>query len=122
MAKIASYRTAVNKTDGRSFFVFDLVGAPVVNTSSTGKISVTIPRTSIPCNTSNEDVIKSVVGMELPGEIRRIEVAPFEFKGRNGESLTGKHRWIFVAPNQQVAQAAKVAEEVAAAVEDIPVS
>lgn len=123
MAKISGYREAINKTDGRKFFVFDLTGAPVVSISSTGKMSVTVPRTSIPANSTSEDIVKSVVGMELPGEIRRVEVAAFEFTGRNGEKLTGNHRWIFVAEGQKVAAAVAQSAEVATAVvEDAPVA
>ena len=123
MAKILGYRKAFRKSDNQPFFVFDLMGTPTAVVSSTGKISVTVPRTSIPTNTTSEEFVKAAVGMDLPGSIERIQVAPFEFKGRNGETLTGTHRWVFVAPNQSAQQAAVVSAEVAAAaVEDMPIS
>lgn len=122
MAKVIGYRKANRKSDNAVFFVMDLMGAPTAIVSATGKLSVTIPRTSIPTNTTNEDFLKASVGMELPGNIVRIDVAPYEFKGRNGETLTGTHRWVFVAPNQTAQAATIVATSVAEAVEDMPLS
>jgi hypothetical protein len=115
--KISGVRKAFRKSDNQPFFVFDLTGEATAITSSTGKLSIVVPKASSPVsmtvNDTNAAILASMVGTSMDGSIARVETAPREFTGADGKTYTSRHQWVFVAPGATVQSATAVASEIA---------
>ncbi len=87
--------------DGKEFFTLNLMGGvELVQSKTTGSFYATAWNASI-TTTFNEDVCRSLVGKTLPGEIQRVEVAPYHYNIKEtGEVITLHHKYRFNAsPN-----------------------
>ena len=64
---------------GKDFLVMILQGdIEIAVSKETGKPYLTARKTSIPC-TFEESVAKTLLGHQLPGGIKKVEVKPYEF-------------------------------------------
>lgn len=65
--------------DGSEFFVLVLQGSvEFVKSQQTGKFYVTARKCSIP-TTFNEHVCQSMIGQDMPGNIVKVESAPYDY-------------------------------------------
>ena len=93
--KIVGFSKRFRKTDNSEFYVFELFGGPVAHVSSTGKLSLSVPKVTIPSNSMDEELLKASVGLELEGSIVAEECAPVEFVNAQGIKGIRRHNWIF---------------------------
>ena len=79
-------------TDGREFLSMELVGGvELVQSNNTGRFYATVRKCSVPA-TFDESIADSLVGSKIPGEIVRIECAPYEYTIQStGEVVTLQH-------------------------------
>ena len=103
--KIVGFSKRFRKTDNSEFYVFELFGGPVAHVSSTGKLSLSVPKVTIPSNSMDEELLKASVGLELEGSIVAEECAPVEFVNAQGIKGIRRHNWVFkpTADDQQAA-------------------
>jgi len=84
------------RQNGRGEMFMSLIiegGIELVKSRETGRMYATGKRASLPC-TFDKQTCKSLVGQELPGTIRKVEVEPYSFTDtKTGEILTLSHRW-----------------------------
>ena len=98
MVTISSFEQRKNKKN-EEFNVLILQGnAEVVISKETGKPYLTARKTSIPC-TFDENMAKTMLGKELPGEILKMDCdrPPRRFRPRGrwpetGHNTDGRHR------------------------------
>lgn len=95
MVQITNYSVRERK-DGTTFIALELTGdVELVQSSNTGKFYATVRRTSIP-STFDEKVAKTLIGSQLPGNIVRVTVDPYEYVNkRTGEVLQLQHSYSF---------------------------
>jgi hypothetical protein len=95
MVTVANYAVR-QAADGNEFFALVLNGGVEVVRSSTGHFYATSRTTSIP-STFDEEACKKLVGTQLPGDVRRVEVEPYEYTiAETGELITLAHSYVFV--------------------------
>ena len=95
MVKIIDYKQRTTE-DGRSFFTLTLQGGIEIVHSSNGKQYVTIRKASMP-TTFDELTCQSLVGVDLPGTIQRVDCNPYEYTVPNtGEMILLSHRYEYV--------------------------
>ncbi len=96
MVTIADYSKRVN-SDGEEFFVLVLQGGlELVKSQQTGRYYATSKKASLPC-TFNQEMCKTLIGLQLPGSIMKVECDPYEFTvPETGELLTLSHRWQYL--------------------------
>jgi len=67
----------------------------IVNSRTTGNAYATVRKMSIPC-TFSEDLARTMIGKQLPGEIQRKETEPYEYTNKTtGEVLTLTHSYAY---------------------------
>jgi len=100
MVTVTAYAERETK-DGRKFITLELTGGlELVVSSSTGNHYATVRKCSIP-STFGEEIAKSLIGTQLPGEIVRVECEPYEYvKESTGETIMLNYNWSYQAPNQ----------------------
>jgi hypothetical protein len=84
------------RTDGTFFTTLELSGGfELVQSANTGKFYGTIRKTSIPC-TFDESMAKQLIGTQMPGNIVRIQVDPYDFiNPRTGELVRLQHSYSY---------------------------
>jgi hypothetical protein len=103
MVKIIDYKERITE-DGRSFFTLTLQGGVEIVHSSNGNQYVTIRKASLP-TTCDELTCQSLIGMDLPGSIQRVECEPYEYTVPNtGEIIMLTHRFEYFQEETQPAQ------------------
>lgn len=96
--KIIGYSQREN-AEGEKFFTMTVLGSPeVVVSKDTGKAYITARRASV-ATTFNEATCKSLIGMSIPGSVKRVEVEEaYDFTiPESGETIKLSHQWQFVA-------------------------
>lgn len=84
------------KENGESFFVLILQGGIEMVTSKAGGVYMTARKTSI-SSTFDEPTCRSLIGQQLPGEIERFNVEPYEYTvEQTGEVIMLSHRYRYV--------------------------
>lgn len=96
MVKIVNYQVRKNKA-GEDFVSLDLQGDLVmVQSSETGRFYATCKRCSV-TSTFSEEEAKTLIGKELPGNIRRVASESYDFTvPETGEVITLAHRWEYL--------------------------
>ena len=84
------------KVDGSSFITLEITGGvEFVQSSNSGNFYATARKCSIPC-TFSADMAKSLVGSQLPGQIVRVQVDPYEYiNKRTGELMQLQHSYAY---------------------------
>lgn len=93
MVKIVDYAKRTN-SEGKEFFTLKLQGGlEMVKSKETGNYYATAKAASI-TSTFTEDECKALIGQEIPGSVRKIECAPYEYTVKEtGEVIILAHRW-----------------------------
>lgn len=96
MVKIVDYKT-YQKEDGTEFYALVVQGGvEVVQSKETNRTYLTASTVSVPC-TFNEITCQSLVGQDLPGGIRKVEVEPYDYTiPETGEVITLTQRRQYV--------------------------
>ena len=80
---------------GEDFVALILQGdLEMVKSKSSGKFYATARKISIP-STFDQKTAENHVGRQLPGEIQRIEVPPYEYTTPKGEVLLLEHSYVY---------------------------
>ena len=92
MVTIVDYKS-FEKEDGTNFFALVVQGGlEAVKSKETDRTYFTARTAKVPC-TFNEATCKTLIGSELPGKIKRVEVDPYEYAiPDTGELITLSHR------------------------------
>jgi hypothetical protein len=103
MVKVIDYKERITE-GGRSFFTLTLQGGVEIVHSGAGNQYVTIRKASLP-TTFDESICQSLVGVELPGCIQRVECDPYEYTvPSTGEIILLNHRYEYTQEEMQPAQ------------------
>ncbi len=104
MVTIVDYKT-YQKEDGTNFHVLIVQGGvEAVKSSQTNKTYLTARTARVSC-TFNEATCKALIGNEIPGQIKKVEVAPYEYAmPDSGEVISLSHSYCFVTDEEAVIQ------------------
>lgn len=103
MVKIIDYKLRETE-DGRTFFTLTLQGGVEIVHSANGKQYITAKKASM-ATTFDELTCQSLIGVDLPGTIQRIECDPYEYTVPNtGEMILLSHRFEYVQDEPQPVQ------------------
>ena len=88
--------------DGSEFFVLVLQGGvEFVKSQQTGKFYMTARKCSIP-TTFNEHVCQSMIGQDMPGNIVKVESAPYDYViPETGEVIQLTHSYEYVPEGEE---------------------
>ncbi len=111
MVRIINYKKRETE-DGRMFYVLELQGGlEMVKSRETSKYYATAKRTTIP-STFDEETCRSLIGQEMPGNIKKVETEPYEFTIKEtGEVIELNHRWEYSEETETSRQVAKPSVE-----------
>ena len=96
MVKIIDVKTITTET-GKVFNMLVVQGGiePLVS-SKTGKIYLTMRKANV-STTFDVASCKSLIGLELPGKVEKMECEPYEYTVKEtGEIMILKHNWQYV--------------------------
>ncbi|MDO5978252.1 hypothetical protein [Flavivirga spongiicola] len=112
MATIVDYR-ACQSEDGKEFNALEVQGGvEAVKSKETGRTYLTARRASVSC-TFDKATCEILKGTELPGDIKKVEVEPYEYQiPDNGEVIMLSHRFEYVGEDETIVQDHVVQEEV----------
>lgn len=84
------------RKDGSSFIVLEITGGlELIQSSSSGNFYATVRKCTIP-STFSSDIAKTMIGKEIPGEIVRINVDPYQYVNkRTGEIMQLQHSYAY---------------------------
>ena len=84
------------KKDGNSFIALEITGGvELIQSNNTGRFYATVRKCTIP-STFNEAIAKSVVGSQIPGNVVRVLVEPYDFiNPRTGELMQLQHSFAY---------------------------
>ena len=105
MVQVVGFKERQNGR-GESFMSLIVEGGiEMVKSRETGQMYATGKRASLPCTFSKE-TCKGLIGQELPGTIRRVEVEPYTFADqKTGEMITLSHRWLYTQETEGIKEA-----------------
>ncbi len=95
MVTVTNYLERLRK-DGSSFVVLEISGGlELVQSSTSGNFYATMRKCTIP-STFSADIAKTIVGQQIPGEIVRVNVDPYEYVNkRTGEVMRLQHSYAY---------------------------
>ena len=104
MVTIVDYK-AYSKENGENFYVLIVQGGvEAVKSQETGRTYLTARKANVPC-TFNEITCKGLIGSQIPGNVRKEEVEPYEYAlPETGEVIQLQHRYAFVGEEESVLQ------------------
>ena len=104
MVKIVDFRT-YQKEDGTEFCTLKVQGGiEAVKSKETGKMYLTAKVANMSC-TFDEEICKSLIGTDLPGVIKKVEVEPFSYTVPvTGEIITLTHRYEYLSEEECIVQ------------------
>jgi hypothetical protein len=84
------------RNDGSSFIVLEITGGvELVQSSNTGNFYATVRKCTIP-STFSADIAEKLIGSQLPGQIVRVNVDPYEYVNqRTGEVMQLQHSYAY---------------------------
>lgn len=84
------------RKDGSSFIVLEITGGvELVQSSNTGNFYATVRKCSIP-STFDENVAKGLIGSQIPGDIVRVSVDPYNYVNkRTGQIMQLQHSYAY---------------------------
>lgn len=102
MVTIVDYKT-YQKEDGTEFYALVVQGGiETVKSKETGRNYFTARQAVVTC-TFTEETCKSLIGKEMPGGIRRVEVEPYQYTIREtGEVVTLSHRQEYLSEEESI--------------------
>ena len=104
MVTIVDYK-AYSKENGEDFYALVVQGGlESVKSKETGRTYLTARKATVPC-TFDETTCKGLIGSQIPGNIRKEEVEPYEYTvPETGEIIQLQHRYAFVGEEESVLQ------------------
>lgn len=111
MVRITDYRT-IQKENGETFYALIVQGGiEAVKSKETDRIYFTA-RTATVASTFNEATCQSLVGTQFPGEIKRVEVEPYEYLvPETDEIITLSHRYQFIPEEESTVSKQVIRDE-----------
>lgn len=102
MVSIVDYK-AFQKENGEKFYSLVVQGGvEAVKSKESGRTYLTAKTTNLAC-TFNEITCKSLIGTQLPGQIRKVEVDPYEYTDREtGEIVEMTHRYEYLSDEDAI--------------------
>lgn len=102
MVTIVGYKN-YQRESGEVFFALEVRGGiESVKSKDTGRTYFTARTTKIPC-TFNEPTCKALVGTQMPGEIKKVSVDPYEFTVKEtGEIIKMSHRYEYLSEEESI--------------------
>ena len=102
MVTIISYKS-FEREDGEKFYALIVQGGlEAVKSKETGQNYFTAKTAQVPC-TFDEATCKSLVGSQIPGTIKKVEVDPYEYSDpQTGEITTYSQRNVFITEEEEV--------------------
>ena len=84
------------KQNVNSFIALEITGGvELIQSNNTGRFYATVRKCTIP-STFNEAIAKSVVGSQIPGNVVRVLVEPYDFiNPRTGELMQLQHSYAY---------------------------
>lgn len=112
MVTIVDYKT-YQKEDGSEFHAVIVQGGlETVKSKETERTYLTARTAKVPC-TFNEETCKSLIGTQLPGSIRKVDVAAYDYTNpQTGEMLTLTHRYEFIGEEESILKQNVIEKEV----------
>lgn len=93
--KIIDYKLR-ESLEGKSFFALVLQGGVEIVKSASGNSYATVKTVSMP-STFDEATCKAMIGLEMPGTIKKVECAPYEYTiQETGEIILLSHRYEYI--------------------------
>jgi hypothetical protein len=104
MVKIVDFRSII-KDDGTEFFALVVQGGiEAVRSQETQRMYLTAKTANVPC-TFSQTTCESMIGTELPGTVKKVEVEPYDYTiPSSGEMITLTHRYEYVDEVTEVIQ------------------
>lgn len=104
MVKIVDFKT-YQKEDGTEFCTLKVqAGVEAVKSKETGRMYLTARTATVPC-TFDEATCEALIGSELSGTIRKVNVEPYEYTvPDSGEIITLTERNEFVSEEEAILQ------------------
>ena len=103
MVTVKDYKRRESKK-GEEFFVLVLQGGVVPVQSKTNGRTYFTAKTCTVSSTFDEDTCKEIIGLQFPGEIKKMKTEPYEFTvPETGEIITLEHRWEYVDNSLEMA-------------------
>ena len=95
MVQITNYLERQRK-DGSSFIVLEITGGvELVQSTNSGGFYATVRKCTIP-STFDASVAQKLIGSEIPGQIVRVPVDPYEYiNKRTGEVMQLQHSYAY---------------------------
>jgi hypothetical protein len=105
MVRIVNYQKKVSE-EGKVFFTLELQGGiEMVKSVQSGKFYLTARKVSM-STTFDENVCQSLIGTELPGEVKKVNCEPYEYTIKDtGEMITLTHRYEYFNGEETPAKA-----------------
>lgn len=100
MVTITDYKT-YQREDGTEFHALVVQGGlETVKSKETNRTYITARTAKVPC-TFNELTCESLLGTQLPGNIKKVEVEPYAYLvPETGELLTLNHRYEYMGEEE----------------------
>lgn len=110
MVTIVSYKSFENEEEEKFFALVVQGGLETVKSKETGQNYFTVRTAQVNC-TFDENTCKSLIGSQIPGSIKKIEVEPYEYPdSQTGEIITYSHRNVFVSEAEDILEKNVVTE------------
>lgn len=102
MVKIVDFKT-YQSDEGKEFCTLIVQGGlEAVKSQETNKTYLTARTARMSC-TFNQAVCKSLIGTDLPGTIKKVEVDPYEYTNKSsGEIITLSHRYEYMTEEENI--------------------
>lgn len=104
MVKIVDFKSIL-KEDGTEFFALVVQGGiEAVKSQETNRMYLTAKTANVPC-TFSQTTCESLIGSELPGTVKKVEVEPYDYTvPSTGEMITLNHRYQYIDEVTEVIQ------------------
>ena len=104
MVKIVDFKT-YQREDGEDFNVLVVQGGiEAVKSRESGRTYFTAKTTRVPC-TFDEETCELLIGSNLPGSIKKVEVEPYEFIiEQTGEVIERSHRYEYISEEDDIVE------------------
>ena len=103
MVTIVDYKTYQKKEDGETFYALVVQGGlEAVKSRETNRTYFTTKTARVAC-TFGEEMCKKLIGTQMPGSIRKVEVESYEFAiPETGEIINLQHRNEYVGEEESI--------------------
>jgi hypothetical protein len=102
MVTIVDYKSYENEDGGIFHSLIVQGGLEAVKGKETGQIYFTTRTAQVP-STMDETTCKSLIGSEIPGNIKKVKVDPYEYTNSiTGEITTYSERNVFITEEEEI--------------------